>query len=191
MQALTKYVGGHSDLLLGSVTAKEEALVERLATTRAMLGISVSPDDCSLALRGLGTFAVRLAAAERSALAVAAWLAGRPEVERVLHPALASCPGHAMWRRDFTGASGLFSFVLRVGPTLEQVRGVVDGLRLFGQGYSWGGVESLALGYDLRESGDEAGYGWRLIRLQIGLEAVGDLVADLEQALLTLKREVA
>ena len=189
LQALTKYVGGHSDLVLGSVTAVDEAVVERLATTRAMLGIAVSPDDCSLALRGLGTMAVRLAAVEQSALQIARWLAGRPELERVLHPALGSCPGHEFWARDFSGSSGLFSFVLRPGPSLEQVRATVDALRLFGQGYSWGGVESLALGYDLRLSeGRGAGYDWRLIRLQIGLEDVGDLVADLEQALLVLGR---
>ena len=201
LQALTKYVGGHSDLLLGSVTAKDEALVERLATMRAMLGISVSPDDCSLALRGLGTMAVRLAAVEQSALQIARWLAEQPAVERVLHPALASCPGHEFWRRDFTGSSGLFSFVLRPGPTLEQVRAVVDALRLFGQGYSWGGVESLALHCEVSPSGElrpsdemrepardsdgdaAPAYGWRLIRLQIGLEDPDDLVADLAQAL--------
>ncbi len=208
LQALTKYVGGHSDLLLGSVTAREEALVERLAATRATLGIGVSPDDCSLALRGLGTMAVRLKAVEASALAVAQWLADRPEVERVLHPALASCPGHDLWRRDFSGSSGLFSFVLRPGPSFAQVRAMVDALELFEQGYSWGGVESLALHYDLRaaeagdlraaESGDlraaESGvadrrprYDWRLIRLQIGLEDVGDLLADLDRALSPLK----
>ncbi len=192
MQALTKYVAGHSDVLLGSVTAATDELADRIAATRGALGIGVSPDDCSLALRGLQTMAVRLEAVERSAMEVATWLAGRPEVERVLHPAMTSCPGHEVWKRDFTGSSGLFSFVLRRGVSFAGSRALVDALTLFKQGYSWGGVESLALNYDLRSSAEETNlrraegrpaYDWRLIRLQIGLEAVADLIADLEQAL--------
>src|SRR5205823_2054955 len=113
MQALTKYIGGHSDLLLGSVTARDAATYELLGETNHLLGFAASPDDCSLALRGMKTLAVRLKAVEQNALALAQWLSGRPEVELVLHPALPSCPGHELWKRDFTGASGLFSIVFR------------------------------------------------------------------------------
>src|SRR5579871_392789 len=116
MQALTKYIGGHSDLLLGSVTVRDEELWQRLGSAQQLIGCAVSPDDCSLALRGLSTLAVRLAAIETSALEVARWLAARPEVERVLHPALPSCPGHEFWERDFEGSSGVFSVVFRPGP---------------------------------------------------------------------------
>jgi cysteine-S-conjugate beta-lyase len=183
MQALTKYVGGHSDLLLGSVTVRDDALYERLGPTRRVLGSAVSPDDCSLALRGLQTLAVRLGFIEDSALAIARWLADRPEVERVLHPALPSCPGHALWKRDFRGSSGLFSIVLKPAPTREQVFAFVDALQLFQIGYSWGGVTSLIVAYDFgRGTGREA-YDHRLVRMSIGLESTGDLIADLEQAL--------
>jgi cystathionine beta-lyase len=184
IQALTKYVGGHSDLLLGSATAKEEAVLNRLASARGLMGMSISPDDASLALRGLRTMAIRLEAQERAAREVATWLAARPEVERLLHPAFANCPGHDLWLRDFTGASGLFSFVFREGASFEATRSFVDRLRLFKQGYSWGGVESLALNYDLRRvRGARSAYGWRLVRLNIGLEHPADLIADLEQAM--------
>lgn len=188
IQALTKYVGGHSDLLLGSATAKYDAVVNRLAWARDMLGIGVSPDECSLALRGLRTMAVRLEAHERGAMEVAQWLAAREEVERVLHPALESCPGHALWVRDFTGATGLFSFVFREGVSFEGTRAFVDGLMLFKQGYSWGGVESLALNYDLRGTeGSRAGYDYRVVRLHIGLEQTEDLIADLERAMAAVR----
>lgn len=184
MQALTKYVGGHSDLLLGSVTAKDEAVLDRLAWARWQLGIGVSPDDCSLALRGLRTMAVRLEAHESGAKEVAEWMRERPEVERVLHPAFESCPGNDFWVRDFEGSSGLFSFVFRESIGYEATRVFVDRLRLFKQGFSWGGVESLALNYDLREvEGERSAYGFRLVRLHVGLEDTGDLIADIEQAL--------
>ena len=184
IQALTKYVGGHSDLLLGSATAKYDAVVNRLAWARGALGIGVSPDECSLALRGLRTMAVRLDAHERGAMEAAAFLAGREEVERVLHPGSESCPGHEMWARDFTGTSGLFSFVFREGVSFEATRAFVDGLKLFKQGYSWGGVESLALNYDLRGvDGARSGYGYRLVRLHVGLEEPADLIADLAQSM--------
>jgi cystathionine beta-lyase len=192
VQALTKYVGGHSDLLLGSVTAKEDEVVSRMAKTRGLMGIGVSPDDCSLALRGLKTMAVRLEMHQRGAMEVANWLTGREEVERVLHPAFPSCPGHAFWVRDFEGASGLFSFVFRDGVSFAATRLFVDRLRLFKQGYSWGGVESLALNYDLRELADadlrglansRSQYGFRVVRLHVGLEDPEDLIADLKQAL--------
>ena len=183
MQALSKYVGGHSDLLLGSVTARNAEIWQKLGDAHCILGLSVSPDEASLALRGLKTMAVRLEAIEARALELARWLAERPEIERVLHPALESCPGHENWKRDFTGSSGVFSIVFREGTRKEQVHGFVDALKLFGIGYSWGGVSSLALTYDFTHSPERPGYGNRLVRLNIGLESVEDLRADLGQAL--------
>jgi cystathionine beta-lyase len=188
MQAVTKYVGGHSDLLLGSITVRDEALYERLGAARQVVGCAVAPDDCSLALRGLQTLAVRLQAVEQSALAVAQWLAERHEVDRVLHPALPSCPGHEFWQRDFTGSSGLFSFVFKPGPTREQVLSFVDALRLFKVGYSWAGTTSLAVAYRIAGTG-RPHYDHRLVRLSIGLESTHDLIADIEQALRTFPAE--
>jgi cysteine-S-conjugate beta-lyase len=186
MQAVTKYIGGHSDLLLGSVTVRDAKLYERLGETQYVGGYAASPDDCSLALRGMKTMAVRLKAVEQSALELARWLGGRPEIELVLHPALPSCPGHEFWRRDFSGSTGLFSIVLQRQNSREQVLGFVDALELFKIGYSWGGVTSLAMTYDLH-SPKRPPYEHRLVRLYTGLEAVGDLKADLEQALARLK----
>ena len=174
MQALTKYIGGHSDLLLGSVSAAHEAAFSRLGETHRLLGMSVSPDECSLALRGLQTLGIRLDALEKSTLSVARWLAGRPEIERVLHPALPSCPGHEFWKRDFTGSASLFSILFQPDYTTAQVHAFVDALRLFKIGFSWGGVTSLAMAYPGRD---------RLVRLNIGLEEPSDLMADLTQAL--------
>ena len=182
MQALTKYVGGHSDLLLGSVTVRDAAMYEQLGETHQLLGCAASPDDCSLALRGMKTLAVRLKSIEHSALEVARWLQERPEVEIVLHPALPSCPGHELWKRDFTGSAGLFSFVFNGRFTREQVLAFVDALQLFEIGYSWGGVTSLAMAYDL-QSPKRPKYGNRLVRLYIGLEAIEDLKADIAQAM--------
>jgi cystathionine beta-lyase len=182
MQALTKYVGGHSDLLLGSVTVRDEKIYERLGETHQVLGCAASPDDCSLALRGMKTMAVRLNAVEQTALALAQWLSERPEIEIVLHPALPSCPGHDLWKRDFTGSSGLFSIVFRPQYSKEQVLAFIDALRLFKIGYSWGGVTSLAMTYDL-QSPKRPAYGSRLVRLYTGLESIEDLIADVEQAL--------
>lgn len=182
MQALTKYVGGHSDVLLGSVTVRDEGLYQRLGAARQVIGSAASPDDCSLALRGLQTLGVRLAAAEKSALEIARWLAARPEVERVLHPALPSCPGHEFWKRDFTGASGVFSFVFRAGPTREQVWAFVDALRLFDVGYSWAGTASLAVAYSFAPTSARPRYDHRLVRLSVGLESTTDLIDDLDRA---------
>jgi cystathionine beta-lyase len=187
MQAITKYIGGHSDVLLGSVTVRDEALYRRLGEARQVIGAAVSPDDCSLALRGLQTLAVRLDAIERSALAVANWLSERPEVERVLHPALASCPGHEFFERDFLGSSGVFSFVLRPGPSRERVQAFVDALKFFEIGYSWGGTTSLAVAYTIGRSAGRPAYDHRLVRLSIGLESTRDLIGDLEQGLARLQ----
>ena len=187
VQAATKYLGGHSDLLLGSVTVRDPAQLERLGEVRAWLGLAVSPDDCSLALRGMTTLAVRLAHVERSALEIARWLANRPEVQIVLHPALESCPGHDHWKRDFTGSSGLFSLVLKPEFSGRQTRGFVDALELFKIGYSWGGVASLALAYDMSRVRSRTEYGDRLVRLNIGLESTTDLIADLDRGLRAMR----
>jgi cystathionine beta-lyase len=188
MQAVTKYIGGHSDLLLGSVTVKDPALYEQLGSTHQLLGNAASPDDCSLALRGMKTMAARLRTISESALALAQWLASRPEIERVLHPALPSCPGHEFFRRDFTGSTGLFSIVFRPDYSQTQVHCFVDALELFEIGYSWGGVTSLATAYDFSHSPNRPDYGTRIVRLSIGLEDVEDLRKDLERAIL-LKRK--
>ncbi|HUI84904.1 MAG TPA: cystathionine beta-lyase [Candidatus Binatia bacterium] len=183
MQALTKYVGGHSDLLLGSVTVRDRKLYERLGQTHQLLGCAASPDDCSLALRGMQTLAVRLEKIESSALTIARWLAARAEVERVLHPALPSCPGHELWKRDFAGSAGVFSLVLKQGTTRQQVLDFVNSLALFRIGYSWGGVASLAVAYDFSHYRTRPSYDHRIVRLNIGLETTEDLIADLQQAL--------
>jgi cystathionine beta-lyase len=183
VQAITKYVGGHSDLLLGSVSVRDETLYRRVGSTRQHLGLSVSPDDCSLALRGLSTLHVRLRAVERSALELAQWFASRPDVEVVLHPALPSCPGHVTWKRDFTGSSGLFSVVFRPPRTRSDLHAAIDRLRFFRIGYSWGGVSSLVVTPDLDDAPNARAYGERLVRFSIGLEDPRDLIEDLDQAL--------
>jgi cystathionine beta-lyase len=182
MQALTKYVGGHSDLLLGSVTAREKNTYQRLGATQQLLGCAPSPDDCSLALRGMKTLAVRLEKVGASALEIARWLQGRPEVERILHPALPSCPGHEFWKRDFTGSTGVFSFVLKESFGKQQVQSFVNSLELFKMGYSWGGVTSLVIAYDFSHFTNRAHYQHRILRLNIGLEETTDLISDLETA---------
>jgi cystathionine beta-lyase len=189
MQALTKYVGGHSDLLLGSVTVKDKAIYERLGAAQQLLGCAASPDDCSLALRGMKTLAVRIEAIAASALTIAQWLAARPEVDRVLHPALPSCPGHDLWKRDFTGATGVFAFVMREAVSKEQALLFVNSLKLFKIGYSWGGVTSLALAYDFTSYKPRPSYEHRIVRLNIGLEETSDLIADLEDAMRAMKHK--
>ncbi len=188
MQALTKYVGGHSDLLLGSITVKDDAAYNRLGSTHQLVGCAASPDDCSLALRGMKTLAVRLKAIEASGLELARWLAECPEIELVLHPALPSCLGHELWKRDFTGSAGLFSIVFQRQFTKQQVLTFVDSLELFKIGYSWAGVTSLAVAYDFHSTQNRPDYGARIVRLNIGLEDVDDLKADLEQALEAMKK---
>ena len=182
VQALTKYVGGHSDLLLGSVTVRDEDLFQRLGAAHQDLGMAASPDDCSLALRGLQTLSVRLQAVEVSALRVASWLAERAEIETVLHPALPSCPGHETWKRDFTGSSGLFSVVFREPASRRELQDAMDRLALFRMGYSWGGVASLVVMPDTSTSSHAQRFGDRLLRFYVGLEDPEDLIADLQQA---------
>jgi cystathionine beta-lyase len=183
VQALTKYIGGHADLLLGAVTLRDATLYQPVGETLFVLGMTVSPDECSLALRGFQSLAVRLDVIEKSALDLARWLASRPEIERVLHPALPSCPGHDVWRRDFTGSSGVFSVVFAERFSREDVFRFVDVLRLFKIGYSWGGVTSLVMPWPAPPIRRDVDYGDRLVRFSLGLEAPEDLRADLERAL--------
>src|SRR5271166_2349081 len=182
-QALTKYAGGHSDLLLGSITTREETAWRQLGATHQLVGCAASPDDCSLALRGLKTLAVRLKAIEGAALTLARWLSERPEIERVLHPALPSCPGHGFWKRDFTGSTGVFAIVFQPRFSKTQVEQFVDKLELFEIGYSWAGVTSLAVAYDFHAAPVRPAYGHRIVRLSSGFEHVSDLREDLSRAL--------
>jgi cystathionine beta-lyase len=186
IQAATKYIGGHSDVMLGTVSANQ-ATWERLRETVHALGLCVGPDDIYLGLRGLRTMGVRLAQHHQAGLKVARWLAARPEIARVLHPALESCPGHAVWRRDFSGASGLFSIVFK--PVAQSaVNAFLDELRLFGIGASWGGFESLAIPFDCTSIRTATKWlpGGPTVRLHIGLEDVEDLIADLERGFAAL-----
>lgn len=189
LMALTKHVGGHSDLMMGSASAGPD-LYARLRQRAQQLGTVVSPDDAALALRGLRTLDVRLRQETAAALEIARWLSARPEVAHVLCPMLPGAPGHDLWKRDFTGGCGLFSFVFKGGDATGRNR-FVDALELFGIGYSWGGYESLALPIDPANyrscmtwpprGGDPADrFG---VRLSIGLENPADLIADIEQAL--------
>lgn len=181
MQAATKYIGGHSDIMFGTISANAKAW-PLIAETIRLLGVCAGPDDVFLALRGTRTLAVRLAQHYASGLAMARWLAGRPEVLRVLHPALESDPGHAIWKRDFTGASGLFSIVLKPKPQAA-VDAMLNSLRLFGMGFSWGGFESLAIPFDCASyrSATKWDPGGPTLRLHIGLENPEDLKADLDR----------
>jgi len=179
IQAATKYIGGHSDIMFGTISANAEAW-PLIAEAVQLLGVCAGPDDVFLAIRGLRTLAVRLAQHHRAGLEMARWLQTRPEVVKVLHPALESDPGHAIWKRDFTGASGLFSIVLKPAPQ-KAVDALLDSVQLFGLGYSWGGFESLVIPFDC--SGYRTATKWApggpTLRFHIGLESVEDLKADL------------
>ena len=183
IMSLTKHVGGHSDVMMGSVSAGE-ALYQRLRMKAQALGLVVSPDDAALVLRGLRTMDVRLARSTASALKIAHWLRDQPQVAQVLCPMLEGVPGHDLWRRDFTGGCGLFSFVLQSSDP-DRRAAFIDALGLFGIGFSWGGFESLVIPFDparvrteTRWPSDKLG-----VRLSIGLEDADDLIADLAQAL--------
>ncbi len=183
MQAATKYVGGHSDIMFGTISANAKTW-PMISEAIRLLGVCAGPDDVLLALRGLRTLAVRLAQHQRSALEIARWLKIRPEVLRVLHPALESDPGHAIWKRDFTGASGLFSIVLKPAPQ-RAVDALLNAVKLFGMGYSWGGFESLIIPFDCApyRTATRWAPGGPALRLHIGLENVDDLKGDLERGL--------
>ncbi len=186
IQAGTKYIGGHSDIMLGTVSANA-ATVAELKNTVRLTGLCEGPDDVYLGLRGLRTLGIRLDRHYQSGLAVARWLEGRPEVLRLLHPALPSHPGHALWKRDFTGASGLFSMVLKPVPK-KAYHAFVNTLELFGIGASWGGYESLAIPFDCTPLRTATRWepGGPTVRFHIGLEAVEDLTADLERGFAAL-----
>ena len=180
VEAGTKYLGGHSDILLGLVSANP-LWWKRLRATFDAFAICAGPEDCFLALRGLRTMELRLREAEKQGLALAHWLAGRAEVKRVLHPALPDTPGHDIWKRDFLGASGLFSIILQ--PCSEKaLAAFLDGLELFGMGYSWGGFESLVIPFDCvsYRTATKWNPGGPALRFQVGLEDMDDLIADLE-----------
>jgi len=189
IQALTKYAGGHSDLILGAVTVGSEEDWVWLRRGSLELGQYASPDDCWLALRGLRTLNIRLRAQYEAGLRVANWFAGRPEVARVLHPALPSCPGHEFYKRDFTGGCGLFGVVFQPQFSAAAVVALIDSLKLFGIGASWGGYESLVLpttGTITRSAGTGVFEG-EMARFHVGLENTDDLIADLEQGLAALR----
>lgn len=179
IEAGTKYLGGHSDLLLGMVSANAQAF-PRIRETFEQFAMCAGPEDVFLGLRGLRTMELRLREHERQALGLAEWLAGRPEVKRVLHPALPSCPGHAIWKRDFKGSSGLFSVILEPAPR-KAIDALLDGLELFGMGFSWGGFESLIVPFDCSSyrSATHWNPGGPALRIQVGLEDLDDLKADL------------
>jgi cystathionine beta-lyase len=186
IQAGTKYIGGHSDVMLGTVSANTATWTRLRATVEAM-GLCVGPDDMYLGLRGLRTMGVRLAQHYASGMKVARWLAGRPEVAHVLHPALESHPGHAIWRRDYSGACGLFSIVLKPVPQ-SAVHAFLNALTLFGIGASWGGFESLAIPFDCTSLRTATAWapGGPAVRFHIGLEDVDDLIGDLERGFAAL-----
>jgi cystathionine beta-lyase len=181
IQAATKYLGGHSDIMFGTISANARAW-PLVSEAIRQLGVCVGPDDVFLALRGIRTLAVRLAHHQRSALDMASWFAARPQVQRVLYPALESDPGHAIWKRDFTGATGLFSIVLNPAPQ-SAVDTMLDTLTLFGMGFSWGGFESLVIPFDCSSYRTATTWnpGGPTLRFHIGLENLDDLKADLER----------
>jgi len=186
IQAATKYIGGHADVMLGYVAANARHAA-RLHQVHGDLGLYASGDDCFLGLRGLRTLAVRLARHQETALTLARWLQARPEIERVLYPALESDPGHLLWRRDFSGACGLFGLVLK--PVSEPaVAAFVDGLQHFGIGYSWGGFESLIVPAHIRRTAKPFTAEGPVLRIHAGLEDAGDLMGDLEQGFQRLKQ---
>lgn len=195
IMSLTKHVSGHSDVMMGSASARDERLYRRLRRTAQQMGNVVSPDDAALMLRGLRTMQVRLERETASALTIAEWLLARPEVAHVLCPMLPGSPGHDMWRRDFQAGCGLLSFVLRGGTETGRAA-FVDALKLFGIGYSWGGFESLVIPFDpadIRTTTPWPPQSWNAedrlgVRLSIGLEEPSDLIADLTRAFAAMEQ---
>ena len=187
MQALTKYQSGGSDALMGAVITRDKALHRKIDTAHMRLGMGVSADDTYLVLRGLPTMKLRFDAHDAAARKIAAWLQQRPEIAQVLHPALEGCPGHAIWKRDFTGAAGLFSVLFNPAYTEAQTDRFIDSLKLFKIGYSWGGANSLAVPYRMTQIRREWPHAGQLVRFNIGLEEVEDLINDLTQAFKSLQ----
>ena len=181
IQAATKYLVGHSDVMIGTISMSGEN-IEPVINSAQILGYNISPDDAYLALRGLRTLSVRLKRHEANALKIAKWLATRPEIDRVLHPALPSCPGHDKWKRDFNGSNGLFGVIFK--PLNESaMHAFIDGLKLFSLGGSWGGYESLVLPAEVTRTATKWEYDNRCIRFHIGLENPDDLIKDIERGL--------
>ncbi len=188
IQAGTKYIGGHSDLLFGTISTTDK-YVDQIFRTFKNYGLHTSPDTCYSALRGLRTMPTRLKAHEKSALNIAKWLAKKPQVAKVLHPALTSCPGHNIWKRDFTGSTGLFSIILDKEYSQKSIVSMIDGLEFFGIGSSWGGFESLIINFDptaIRTANKWTEKG-TCIRIYIGLEAEEDLISELDKGFKKLK----
>ena len=183
MQALTKYQSGGSDVLMGAVITRDQALHRRIEAAHMRLGYGVGADDVYLVLRGLATMKLRFDAHDRGAREVAAWLQARPEIARVLHPAFETCPGHDNWQRDFTGAGGLFSVVFDACYNEAQTDHFIDSLKLFKIGYSWGGANSLCVPYRMQAMRRDWDAQGQLLRFNIGLEDPLDLIADIAQAL--------
>ncbi len=182
VQAATKYIVGHSDAMLGAVTVRD-GLFDAVKWTAVRLGACAGPDDCYLGLRGLRSLSARLARHQETGLRLARWCENRPEVKRVLHPALPGCPGHDVWKRDFTGASGLFGIILKEDYGKDALSALLDGMDLFAMGYSWGGFESLILPADPKHT--RTATTWtepgQMLRIHAGLEDLGDLIEDLEK----------
>jgi cystathionine beta-lyase len=189
VEAATKYIGGHTDIMLGVITVSTEEQFQRIKYTANAMGNCPGPDDCYLGLRGLRTLSVRLERHQKNAIKVAEWLQSRPEVDRVLYPALKDDPGHDLWKRDFSGASGLFSIILN-DVSRDAVAAMLDGMELFGIGVSWGGYESLMIPNvmaNVRTATEWSAAGPSL-RLHIGLEDPDDLIEDLEKGFARLKK---
>lgn len=182
VQAGTKYIAGHADLLIGTMTCADEGAARAVFKTLLQLGANVSADDAYLTLRGLRTLKTRMSRHEATGLKLAKWLSKRPEVERVLHPALKSCPGHAIFKRDFTGSSGLFGVVMKP-LAAGQIKAFFNALKIFGVGYSWGGFESLCVHVRPLRTADPWLETGPVFRFSAGLEDADDLIADIDRAL--------
>ena len=193
MHALTKYPSGGSDVLMGSVTTRDEALHQRIKAVHVKMGYGIGADDAYLMLRGLPTMAMRLAKSGDNGLKLATWLSARPEVRATLHPAFEDCPGHAVWKRDFSGACGLFSVIVDGAIDEARVDAMIDALDLFAVGFSWGGVHSLAVPYRVASPGGPMRDASRwphdgiLVRFYAGTEDADDLIADLDRAFVHLR----
>ncbi|AKU24750.1 cystathionine beta-lyase [Massilia sp. NR 4-1] len=188
MQALTKYQSGGSDVLMGALITRDDGLHERLSTAHMRLGLGVGADDAYLVLRGLPTMKLRFDAHDAAARKVAGWLAARPEIHKMLHPAFEDCPGHDIWKRDFSGAGGLFSVLFDARFSEVQTDRFVDSLKLFKIGYSWGGANSLCVPYRIQAMRSQWKEEGTLVRFNIGLEDPDDLIADIEQAMVVMHR---
>ncbi|MEB0134863.1 cystathionine beta-lyase [Actimicrobium sp. CCC2.4] len=186
MQALTKYQSGGADVLMGAVLTRDDALAQQLGRAHMRLGMGVGMDDVYMVLRSLPSMPLRFHAHDMAARQIAGWLKSRPEITTVLHPALEDCPGHAHWKRDFTGAGGLFSVIFDARFTEAQTDRFVNALQLFRIGFSWGGSNSLCVPYRIGSMRDSWQHAGQLVRFNIGLENPLDLIADIERALATL-----